>query len=154
MRNKSVLGTVKRKGHSTYSLHSGCDRAHNNECVQRLGLIPLMRDLSPQLDLLLLGQDVQLLKGQRVLRNERALLELVDMLPQPVFLRKSLCISQELGARDTLERVFELRVDVLVQIASNDGLVLALQTLVLDVLDVRVRAVQTLLRRCLFVHLS
>lgn len=73
-----------------------------------------MRDLLPEPLLLPLANVLQVLEPRRVLRDQRPLLQQgKDVLGQPLLLPEARDILEELVARDALERVTDLALEVL-----------------------------------------
>ena len=89
------------------------DRAHDDEVVERLRLVPLVRDLAAEDGTVALVEHRQALEGSRVLRNECALADDLDILAEVVRLRELGRVREELVVREAGEGVREFGVEVL-----------------------------------------
>ena len=107
-------GMHKTKMEATYALDGGGKRTENDEVVQLPGLVPAVRALAAKDVLVLLGELREALERGRVLRHERALLELGREVLEAVAARELGSVGHEGVVRDALERVDELRVRVVV----------------------------------------
>ena len=94
-------------------MHCSSDRTHDDEVVERLGLVPLVRQLSPQNIAILIGEHRQRFERGGVLRDQGALLDSLRILGELVRLRELLRVRKELFMGEPGERIRELRVEVL-----------------------------------------
>ena len=86
-------------------MYGSSNRAHDDEVVKRLGLVPLVRDLAAEDGTVAFVEHREALKRGRVLRDERAALDDRDVRVEAVLPRETRRILEDLGLRAPHERV-------------------------------------------------